>query len=61
MASGYDIFKNTPGIGYHWVEAAEDISQAKKQLISLASTSPGVYRLWDASCEQFVDLLDDCA
>ena len=30
-----------------WVEATENIDDAKKRLISLASTEPGDYFIWD--------------
>jgi hypothetical protein len=61
MTSKYDIFKKTPDNSVVWVEEADDISQARKRLITLASVAPAEYRLFDQSRLQFVEPLDDCA
>jgi len=50
----YDIFKKT-GNSVVWVEAVEDIVAAKKRLISLSSTTPGEYELWDSSRQEFIN------
>ena len=46
MNPKYDIFKKTDN-SVIWVEAVDDIVAAKKRLISLSSTTPGEYKLWD--------------
>jgi hypothetical protein len=61
MNSQYDIFKKNPDNSFVWVEAVEDIVAAKKRLSHLDSTLHGEYRLWDASREEFIDLLDERA
>jgi hypothetical protein len=61
MIAKYDIFKKTSQNNFVWVEAVEDIVAAKKRLVSLASTAPNEYRLWDSAEQKFVDPLEDCA
>lgn len=61
MEAKYDIFKTAPDRSVIWVEEAEDISQARKRLVALASTAPAEYRLFDQTREQFVEPMDDCA
>jgi hypothetical protein len=61
MAAKYDIFKKTPENMVIWVEEVEDISQARKRLISLAASAPAEYRLFSQSLERFVEPDDDCA
>ena len=56
----YDIFKKTDN-SVVWVEAAEDIVTAKKRLISLRSTTPDEYKLWDSSRQEFINPMDECA
>jgi hypothetical protein len=56
----YDILKKIDNSGV-WVEAAEDIVAAKKRLISLGSTTPGEYKLWDSSRQEFINPMDECA
>ena len=56
MTSSYDIFQMISGDNLMWIEAVEDLSAAKKRLVSLASTKPGDYRVWDPSRQQFVDI-----
>jgi hypothetical protein len=60
MNPKYDIFKKTDNLVV-WVEAAEDIVAAKKRLISLSSTTPGEYKLWDSSRQEFINPMDECA
>jgi hypothetical protein len=55
MAPRYDIFKKGSDESLVWIETVEDISQAEKRLISLASTVPGDYRLWDPSRQMFIE------
>jgi hypothetical protein len=65
MTTRYDIFQMIAGEDLMWIEAVEDLSAAKKRLVSLASTKPGDYRVWDPSRQQFVDAsrkqFKDCA
>ncbi|MGD0544880.1 MAG: hypothetical protein ABSB65_10755 [Candidatus Acidiferrales bacterium] len=56
MTTRYDIFQLTAEDDFMWIEAVEDLSSAKKRLISLASTKPGDYRVWDPSRQMFVDI-----
>jgi hypothetical protein len=60
MNCKYDIFKKTDN-SVVWVEAVEDIVAAKKRLISLSSTTPGEYKLWDSSRQEFINPMDECA
>jgi hypothetical protein len=65
MTSRYDIFQMTGEDDFMWIEAVEDLSAAKKRLMSLASSKPGDYRVWDPARQQFVDIsrqrFKDCA
>jgi|SRR5580704_7499922 hypothetical protein len=65
MVTRYDIFRMTAEDNFMWIEAVEDLPAAKKRLLSLASTKPGDYRVWDPSRQQFVDIsrqrFKDCA
>jgi hypothetical protein len=60
MVPKYDIFKKTDNSAV-WVEAVEDIVAAKKRLISLSTTAPGQYKLWDSSRQEFINPMDECA
>jgi hypothetical protein len=60
MNPKYDIFKKTDS-SVVWVEAVEDIVAAKKRLISLSTTTPGEYKLWDSSRQEFINPMDECA
>jgi hypothetical protein len=60
MVPKYDIFKKTDDSAV-WVEAVEDIVAAKKRLISLSSVTPGEYKLWDSSRQEFINPMEDCA
>jgi hypothetical protein len=55
MAPRYDIFKKDSDESLIWIETVEDISHARKRLITLASTSPGEYCLWDPSRQMFIE------
>ncbi len=61
MTAKYDIFKKTPDNSVVWIEEAEDLSHARKRLLTLASSVPAEYRLFDQSRLQFVEPFDDCA
>jgi hypothetical protein len=61
MAPKYDIFKKTPSNSFVWLEAVEDIHQAKKRLVSLGWFAADDYRVWDSSRQEFINLMDDCA
>lgn len=56
MTSRYDIFLKEGEDDLMWMDAVEDICAARKRLVSLASTKPGEYRVWDPSRQQFVDM-----
>jgi hypothetical protein len=55
MTARYDIFRKATDESFIWIETVEDISEAKKRLITLASTVPGDYRLWDPSRQMFIE------
>jgi len=57
----YDIFRKRFDGSCEWVEAAEDIHQAKKRLISLASAEPANYLIWDSSLQRFIRPFEECA
>jgi hypothetical protein len=61
MIAKYDIFKKTEENQVVWVEAVEDIVAAKKRLISLTSTVPSKYLLWDSTAQRFIDPLEETA
>ena len=60
MVAQYDIFRKTDN-SVVWVEAVEDIVSVKKRLLCLASSGTDLYCVWDATRQQFIDVLDDCA
>jgi hypothetical protein len=60
MSPKYDIFKKTDN-AVVWLEAVEDIVTAKKRLISLSSTTPGEYKLWDSLRQEFINPMDESA
>jgi hypothetical protein len=61
VTAKYDIFKKTEENQVVWVEAAEDIVSAKKRLISLTSSTPRKYLLWDSTEQRFIDPLEEIA
>jgi hypothetical protein len=61
MNAKYDIFKKTLDNMVIWVEEVEGISQARRRLITLATSAPAEYRLFSQSLERFVEPEGDCA
>jgi hypothetical protein len=61
VAPQYDIFLKRFDGSFVWVESAEDIHQAKKRLISLASSEPGNYRIWDSGLQRFIRPFEEYA
>jgi hypothetical protein len=61
MTVSFDIFKSDGDKSVIWIEAVEDIVAAKKRMLTLASSDPGEYKLWDSSKEQFINPMDDWA
>jgi hypothetical protein len=53
--STFDIFRKTSDKGAVWVETVQGLWQAKKRLISLNSTTPGMYLVFDATAGQFIE------
>jgi hypothetical protein len=51
----FDIFRKTSDKDAVWVETVQGLSQAKKRLISLNSTVPGTYLVFDAAGEKFIE------
>jgi hypothetical protein len=61
MSSKYDIFVKPPAGPLTWIETVEDIHEAKKRLISLASSKPGDYFIWDLSEHKFIEQFKESA
>jgi hypothetical protein len=61
MAPQYVIFRKRFDGSFVWLEAVEDIQQARKRLSSLFSTEPAGYRVWNSSVQKFIDPLEECA
>lgn len=57
----FDIFKKDRGDSFLWVEAVKNMSEAQKRLISLNSSAPADYRLFDQSLQEFVNPFNDAA
>jgi hypothetical protein len=57
----YSIFRKTSDTPLAWVEAAANLDDAKKRLISLASTEPGDYFIWDPADHKFIEPLPKSA
>ena len=55
MGMTYNIFRKTSEKPLAWVAAAEDIDEAKKRLISLATSEPGDYYIWDPGDHRFIE------
>jgi hypothetical protein len=51
----FDIFRKTSDKDAVWVETVQGLSQAKKRLISLNSTVPGTYLVFDAAAEKLIE------
>jgi hypothetical protein len=61
MGMAYNIFRKTSDTPLAWVEATENIDEAKKRLISLASSQPGDYFIWDPADHKFIESLPKSA
>jgi hypothetical protein len=61
MGMAYNIFRKTSDSPLTWIEAAENIDDAKKRQISLASTEPGDYYIWDLADHKFIESLPKSA
>jgi hypothetical protein len=57
----FNIYRKTQKTPLAWVAAAENIDEAKKRLISLASTEPGDYFIWDPDDHKFIEPLPKSA
>ena len=61
MGMAYNIFRKTSDTPLAWVEATENIDEAKKRLISLASSQPADYFIWDPADHKFIEPLPKSA
>jgi len=61
MGMAYNIFRKTSDSPLVWVEASENIDDAKKRLINLASAEPGDYFIWDPAECRFIEPLPKSA
>jgi hypothetical protein len=61
MGMAYNIFRKTTETPLAWVEVTGDLEEAKKRLISLASTEPGDYFIWDPAEHKFIEPLPKSA
>ena len=61
MTLQYDIFRERFDGSFVWVEAVQDIQQARNRLGSLLSSEPADYRIWDCSFHRFINPLEECA
>ena len=61
MGMAYNIFRKTSDSPLVWVEASENIDDAKKRLINLASAEPGDYFIWDPDEYKFIEPLPKSA
>ena len=57
MGLAYNIFRKTTETLLVWVEAPVNLDEAKKRLISLASTEPDDYLIWDPTDHRFIEPL----
>jgi hypothetical protein len=53
MKVTYDIFRRLPG-GPIWIEAVQDLEQAKMRIEKLIETRPGEYFVYDTSSSKIV-------
>jgi hypothetical protein len=53
MKVTYDIFRRLPG-GPVWIEAVQDLEDAKMRLMNLTKSRPGDYFVYDASSSKIV-------
>ena len=61
MDTTYDIFWKLSGEDAVWVETVDDLQQAKKRLITLATTTPGAYLIFDPREHKFIEPFADTA
>ena len=57
----FDIFKRTSDKDAVWIEEVRGRWQLKKRLISLNSTVPGTYLVFDATADEFIEPFAECA
>ena len=55
MTSNYVIFKLRSDGSFVWIEAVENMLEAKQRLEILSAKKPGDYHLWDSSTHKFVN------
>jgi hypothetical protein len=53
MKVAYDIFRKLPG-GPVWIEAVQDLEDAKMRLANLIESRPGDYFVYDVSSAKIV-------
>ena len=53
MKVAYDIFRKLPG-GPVWIEAVQDLEDAKMRLANLTESRPGDYFVYDVSSAKIV-------
>jgi|HubBroStandDraft_4_1064222.scaffolds.fasta_scaffold397662_2 hypothetical protein len=61
MGMAHNIFRRTTENPLAWVEVAGDLEEAKKRLISLASTEPEDYFIWDPAEHKSIEPLPKSA
>jgi hypothetical protein len=61
VSSKYDIYMKTSETPLTWIESAEDLQEAKKRLITLASSKRGDYFIWDLSEHKFIEQPEESA
>ena len=57
----FDIFRKTSDKDAEWVEEVQGLWQLKKRLITLNSTVPGTYLVFDSTADKFVEPFAKCA
>jgi hypothetical protein len=57
----FDIFRRTSDKDAVWVEEVQGLRQVKKRLMSLKSTVPGTYLVFDATSDKFIEPFAECA
>jgi hypothetical protein len=50
----YDIFRELPGSEKIWIEAVEDLENARARLLSILKTTPGDYYVYDLTRNKIV-------
>jgi hypothetical protein len=51
----YDIYRKLPNGGRLWVESAATLEHAKERLVSLCSSAPATYLIYDFSSGKLVE------